>query len=330
MTRTPSVPPVRIIDAGPPGDDISAAVADGIARTIDEKAAFSTVDRARIRARLAAATTARRRPRWRPIVAAIVIFLLGSTVGAAVLERLVIPRIRRQSPVGAAEPGHPPRAARPPRSSAVIAGSEPSSVEPGGPSPDAPAASAAAAPRPRRTAEKRAAEAAATAPPERPAEPDGEAAALASILRLLRHAHDAQAALAALDAYDRRYPNGLLMAEAARARVDALMALGRAREALAVLDRMSFHGALRSTELQTLRGELRAKHGRCSDAVEDFSAVLATGRPDLDERALFGRAGCRARLGDEAGARVDLDAYQALFPNGRFMEQIRRRGAGGE
>ena len=152
----------------------------------------------------------------------------------------------------------------------------------------------------------------------------GDQQLIATALLQLRHDGDAAAALRSLDDYERRYPGGLLAVEAALARVDALLALGRADEALTVLDGVSFTGSVRAEELQTLRGELRAARSRCADAVSDFDVVIARGRPDLQERALFGRAGCRARLGDDSGARADLDVCIARFPRGRFIDQVRR------
>ena len=75
-----------------------------------------------------------------------------------------------------------------------------------------------------------------------------------------------------------------------------------------------------------MRGELRAAHRRWREAEQDFDDALrgrdlSTTNPrarSLQERALWGRAAARSRLGDQAGARADLELYLRDFPAGRF------------
>ncbi len=130
----------------------------------------------------------------------------------------------------------------------------------------------------------------------------------------------------------------MLAPAATRLRTEALLRLGRKTEALAELDRQSPGGLPDGDERRLLRGELRAKAGRWRAALEDFDAVVqaasaAAARPDgaADpkasdrlERALWGRAAARGRLGDEAGARADLRAYLGRFPHGRFAPSVAR------
>ena len=80
--------------------------------------------------------------------------------------------------------------------------------------------------------------------------------------------------------------------------------LGRRSEALAVLELLSLDKLPRAAELGVLRGELRAEAGRHRDAIADFTpcADVARCRPETEERALYGRASCRARVGDRAAA----------------------------
>jgi TolA-binding protein len=132
----------------------------------------------------------------------------------------------------------------------------------------------------------------------------------------LRQERNALAALAELDAYATRFPSGVLLPEAQRVRVDALLMDGRLSEARKVLSALELGASARDRELRLIRAELLAAHA-CAAALPDFQIVLAEkpGGP-LAERALWGRAACLTQLGDEAGARRDLAAYIARFPGG--------------
>jgi hypothetical protein len=153
------------------------------------------------------------------------------------------------------------------------------------------------------------------APPVRPAAPSPlaqEVAAIADGVRKLRREHDPAGALAALDRYRARFPAGAMARESERLRVEALVALGRRREALARLEALGVDGDL---ELRLARAELSIP-ARCQRALGDFDAVVAAAPAALLERALHGRARCRRQLGDAAGSGRDLDACAARFPAG--------------
>jgi TolA-binding protein len=134
---------------------------------------------------------------------------------------------------------------------------------------------------------------------------------------------DPKGALAALDDYATRFPQGQLAQEAQVMRVDALLAVGRRDAALAALDGMTLAGLPRGRELVVLRAELRSEAGRCRDALGDFAVAMAEAADGLDERALYGRAVCRANLGNTEGARADLERYLVRFPDGRFAAHAR-------
>jgi hypothetical protein len=152
-----------------------------------------------------------------------------------------------------------------------------------------------------------------------------ESELLQRALEKLRRDHDGAGALRALDDYRARFPSGVLASEAAVARIDALLLLGRRSEALEQLVRLPLSRVGRRTELQLLRAELHGERN-CQKALPDFDAVLAASAPaPLAERALYGRATCRLRLGDSTGARSDLKRYLTRFPNGRFATQVRAR-----
>lgn len=111
--------------------------------------------------------------------------------------------------------------------------------------------------------------------------------------KLQQRPQDAELAIAALREYRRRFPAGVLRNEADLALARALLASGRPEEALAVLDDIPTQPGLRGRELGALRGELRARAGRCTEAIEDFDAVMAAGTGDaVETRASAGRAQC--------------------------------------
>jgi len=163
-----------------------------------------------------------------------------------------------------------------------------------------------------------------------------EQALIATALEKLRTSHDPEGALVALDEHRRRFPASVLAPEAARLRTEAHLLLGRRSAVLNELDRPEVPGGPTSDERLVLRGELRAAGGSWRSALADFDAVLrahpttGVGSPDDQrtaervERALWGRASARSRLGDEAGARADLRDYLRRFPDGRFTTQANR------
>ena len=151
-----------------------------------------------------------------------------------------------------------------------------------------------------------------------------ESRLLTAALQLLRQQHDARSALSALDEYGKRFPNGTLSREATLARIDALLELDDRVHALEILDRTQLTELPRARELAVLRGELRGAVGRCNQAVADLGSALDGSGDALEERALWGRASCRSRLGDSAGARSDLGQIISRFPQGNFASKARQ------
>jgi hypothetical protein len=152
-----------------------------------------------------------------------------------------------------------------------------------------------------------------------------ETALVALGVRQLRQEHDAAAAVATLSDYKARYPAGAFSVEADLALVDAWLERGQAGQALALLERLPIQKGTRGRELLALRAELLARAGRCHEAQADFSSLLGEAVGDAaEERALVGRAGCRADVGDTTGARDDLARYRERFPNGRFAARLAR------
>lgn len=152
-----------------------------------------------------------------------------------------------------------------------------------------------------------------------------EARLLARAFDQLRTRRDYPGALATLDEYDARFRAGMLRSEATLARLDALMGLGRPAVALSLLDEIALAGP-RPDELLVLRGELRANSGRLREAIQDFDRVLSRKAPrSLHERALYGRASARLRLGDARGATGDFEEYLSRFPDGKHAAEVRQK-----
>ena len=152
-----------------------------------------------------------------------------------------------------------------------------------------------------------------------------EAASLEGALTALRGGGAARAtqALRQLDQHLREFPQGTLELEARVARVDALLVLGRRDDARRELSTLPIERVGRKNELRLIRAELRADQA-CGAALSDFKVLVEQALPAaFAERALFGRAACLLRLGDDAGAARDFDRYLERFPNGRFAAQIR-------
>jgi hypothetical protein len=312
---------------------------------------------ARIEQRVVERTGARSAPlrglRWWAVVSLGVAGVAGATTVATrnfvmpVIERLSSDRAKRDE-----DEARSRRRARPPRL-ALSAASEappaegrpaesrpsivpleaPASPEPPPPPEHVPAPAAA---RDRRRVEQRRVRAAAVPAPAASVPSAAPASTLAEesvllegALRRLRRDRDGAGALVVLDGYRSRFPSGELSHEAERTRVEALLLLGRSRPALQVLDAMSFGASSRDLQLHLVRGELRAEAGRCAEAEGDFADVLGrAGGSEGAARALYGRASCRSRRGDQSGARADLEAYLARFPTGRHASEVRKALAG--
>jgi hypothetical protein len=149
-----------------------------------------------------------------------------------------------------------------------------------------------------------------------------------ALVRLRKH-RDAEGAIEELNIYLTHFRGGALAREAEMARVEAFLSLGRREQALAVLDTLSLGEYGREVELRIIRAELRAEKD-CRSAITDFDQVLQASAPApaFIERALHGRASCRLRLGDQEGAKRDLEDYLRRYPGGQFAEEVRNRLGG--
>jgi hypothetical protein len=152
-----------------------------------------------------------------------------------------------------------------------------------------------------------------------------EASLLARAFHAARVDRDGDAALRALDERERRFPNGVLANEARVARVEALLALGRASAALPLLLEIRDQSQGLTRGIRLARAEILSELDRCREAATDFDELVAAEiRDDADERARYGRAACHLRAGETAPARRDLERYGELYPDGRFIAAVRR------
>jgi hypothetical protein len=151
-----------------------------------------------------------------------------------------------------------------------------------------------------------------------------ESEAIGRAMTALRRDKAPRRALTMLDDYDRDFPAGTLRTEAMVLRVDALIAAGDEKAALAHLARLSPAALAPLPRLRLLRGELRARLGNCAEALSDFDALWALPSAGaLHADALFGRASCRSALGQTAAARADYQHYLDSFPAGRHAAAAR-------
>jgi hypothetical protein len=120
-----------------------------------------------------------------------------------------------------------------------------------------------------------------------------ESRSFATVIESWHRQQDAGIALGLLDAYEQRYPAGDMRLEARILRAEIYLAQGQSALALSVLDGISPSGIPRARELQTLRGELRVKAGRCREAQADLGSVLEKSMTDaLAKRATQALAHC--------------------------------------
>lgn len=137
---------------------------------------------------------------------------------------------------------------------------------------------------------------------------------LTEAIRVLRVDHSPDTALALLNRYAPELDQSGLRHEALLLRVEAMLKLNQKPEVLRLLEATPLSGVAASRTLLLTRAELRAAAGQCADSLADFDRVLAQAQ-GRDERALLGRAKCRKQLGDEPGAREDLQRYRREFPS---------------
>lgn len=302
------------LDAGAPDAQLGE-----LFRSVADPEPLSAPRLAQVRDRLALGrppSPARRRLRELTVV--VVMMLAGSSLALAALGTAEWWSERRAMPHAPSLPAASVASVVPRRATRTLAvppSPEPAAAVDEGPSVDEPAAIVPVSPRSSASARASADSSALAA----------ETAALERVLIKLRRERDAQGALTLLDESQALFARGSLALEAQVARIDALLALGRKADALALLERLPFAQVGRGGELRLVRAELRAESD-CARALSDFDVLVtqALASP-LAERALYGRAACELNVGDRRQAEHDLEQYLARFPHGRFASEVQAR-----
>ena len=147
---------------------------------------------------------------------------------------------------------------------------------------------------------------------------------LSQAIRALRVVHSPGTALFLLDRHATQLGKSGFAHEALLLRVEAMLALHRGDEVLQLLDGAALTDVAASRSLLVTRGELRAAANRCADGIGDFDWVLSRSKQP-DRQALFGRALCRKKLGDTAGARADAERYRREFPGDPLLIDLESR-----
>jgi hypothetical protein len=171
-----------------------------------------------------------------------------------------------------------------------------------------------------------------TIPAEAPAAspPPTDSALFGQAMRRLRVDGDPSRALSALQEHARLYPRSPLAGERTALEIEALLCLHRDRQALVLLDGLALDELPRSGERFVVRGELRAAQRRWQDASADFDQALTrtSGAPAWHERALWGRAVARLRMGEREAGMADVERYLDRYSKGRFAAEAARLSAG--
>jgi hypothetical protein len=262
-------------------------------------------------------TRPRRRIFW--LTATTALLLCGATVAFAAhmnalpgwLTRIVRPRPADPVPRARAPLGP---SARMPANPAFGVSAPSAALAPTSPPPHASVPALALFPAPREPGGTRVVRLGRPKTPTEIGTPHGSAKCLSEAIHALRVEHSPATALFLLDRHATQLGKSAFAHEALLVRVEAMLALHRKDEVLRLLDGMAMTDVAASHSLRVTRGELRAAANRCADGLGDFDWVLARSK-QADRQALFGRALCRKKLGDGAGAQADMERYRREFPN---------------
>lgn len=132
-----------------------------------------------------------------------------------------------------------------------------------------------------------------------------------------QHLGDFAGAQRSFAAYRERFPAGALRQEVELGALEAFVSSGDLQGALAAADQFlaRFPGSVRAADVRLLRANVLRDRGNLNAARADYSELEQVGG-GVGAEALYAGAFCARQLGDEAGARIALEAYLSRYPNG--------------
>lgn len=139
----------------------------------------------------------------------------------------------------------------------------------------------------------------------------------------LRSLSDPNGALQAFKEYQRRYPQGVLIQEAALSLIEAHLMTGDMDLATQTIDAFesTFPSSERLGDVRLLRANARRDNGDCARALVDYQVLITHAR--FADDALYFTAYCQQQTGREDEARRSLGEYLELFPGGRHASEAR-------
>ncbi len=144
-------------------------------------------------------------------------------------------------------------------------------------------------------------------------------------MRALHGDEDPKAARAILEELAEQWPEHASSPPVIATKVAALLAERREWAALDALDGAALDTSALAHRLRAQRAELRARAGRCYDALEDTAVVLKdeTSGP-AHAQALYWRGACRVHVGKRALGREDVKRYLELYPDGALVKRAKK------
>ncbi len=153
-------------------------------------------------------------------------------------------------------------------------------------------------------------------------QPNAELQSIQNIYAALKLPGDANKALRLIESHAAAFPTGAFDEEISAAQVQAYMLIDNKRKALQTLQTI-LETSLRA-EQRLLRAELMAELSDCGSARADFTRVYETsGSATLRQRALIGRASCWRTDGHDEQAHKDFLEYLVRFPEGPHVRAAR-------
>ena len=142
---------------------------------------------------------------------------------------------------------------------------------------------------------------------------------------------DADRALEIIDELTEQWPERATALPVVAIQVEAFLAAKREWAALDALEATTLDASMLGDRMLVRRAELRARAGRCHDALADTETALAHVGDRIGPihgRALYWRGACRKHLGDKTAGTKDIQRYLELYPDGDLVDRAKRELGG--